>query len=130
MSRVSISQSYTVLVGMESYTRTMKKIKSAESAVAHEKDKLFHPEKVRAEEEDQRDKSQSAEKERQHLEKLKLEQEKEQEGKVDLNKSKRLSKVFSNLKGNRNGEKGRPPDWRRIPGTGPEDGIPAPEGKR
>jgi len=74
MSRVSISKSYAVLVGVETYQRSIKKIKGAGGAVKHQKDKLFNPEKVNREEEEEKDTSESAEKERQYLEKMKLEE--------------------------------------------------------
>ena len=73
MSRVSISRSYAMLVGLETYTKATRKVKIAEKAAKYQKDKLFHPEKVRQEEEARKDKSESAEKERQHLAALRSE---------------------------------------------------------
>lgn len=132
MSHVSISKSYAVLVGIESYTRTRKRIKKAEEIIVHGKDKLFHPGKVQEEEEASRDKSQSAEKERQYLEKERQEKEKEErDRKADRGLSSRAARAFSQLRGSmvmvkeketRNGQ--------RLVGTGPEDGVPPPEGKR
>ena len=127
MSRVSIPKSYAILVGMERYTRAMKKVENAGGKVKYKKDKLLHPEKVKQEEEAKKDKSQSAEKEREHLEKLKLEEA--QKGENDKSRSGRLSKLFGRFKGKKESE-GATGSVRRVSGTGPEDGIPAPEGKR
>ena len=81
MSRVSITKSYAVLWGMESYTRTKRKMKGIESSLEHDKDKILHPEKVRQQNELQQDKSQSAEKERRYLENQRIEEEQKRLGK-------------------------------------------------
>ncbi|TLD24613.1 iq calmodulin-binding motif protein [Venturia nashicola] len=65
MSRVSISHSYAVLVGLEAYVKTRRKIKNVAGQMTHEKDKVLHPEEVQKREEEERDHSESAEKERQ-----------------------------------------------------------------
>ncbi|KAI9842277.1 MAG: hypothetical protein M1837_007346 [Sclerophora amabilis] len=70
-SRVSISKSYAVLVGLETYVRTRKKIKHAGERVNHTADKVIRPELVAKRDEEGKDKSQSAEKERQVLTKKK-----------------------------------------------------------
>lgn len=127
MSRVSISRSYAVLAGLESYTKATGKIKSAEQNAKYTKDKLLHPDKVRQEEEAKRDKSQSAEKERQHLEALKAEQEKSRKSGKSL--SSHFSKMFDPFKGKKD-VGGESADGTRGVPEGPEDGIPAPEGKR
>ena len=141
MSRVSISRSYAVLVGLESYTQTRKKVKTAEKLVVREKDKLLHPEKLELEAEANRDKSESAEKERRWLEEqqrkaleLKQQEQKQSTGSI----SGKFSRALLKLKRRKNSaeiDTGNPecqqPGTRsRIPGTGPEDGIPAPEGQR
>lgn len=64
MSRVSISRSYAVLVGLEAYVKTRKKIKHGIGNVTHEKDKVLHPEEVRKKAEEDKDKSESAKMER------------------------------------------------------------------
>ena len=127
MSRVSISRSYAVLAGLESYTKATGKIKSAEKKAKHTKDKLLHPDKVRQEEEAKKDKSQSAEKERQHLEALKAEQEKSRKSGKSL--SSHFSKMFDQFKGKKDAGGESAIGTRGAP-EGPEDGIPAPEGKR
>ncbi|KAJ9629249.1 hypothetical protein H2204_008889 [Knufia peltigerae] len=128
MSHVSISRSYAILVGLETYTKTRKKIKSAEKKAVREKDKLINPEKVKAEEEAQQDKSKSAEKERLHLEQQrKAAEAKANERKADRSISGRLSRAMTKLRSNKESDEKNP---RRLPGTGPEDGIPAPEGRR
>ncbi len=126
MSRVSIPKSYAILVGMERYTRAMKKVESAGDKVKYEKDKLLHPERAKQEEETRKDKSQSAEKERQYLEKLKLEEAQKGEGDKS---SGRISKIFGRFRGKKESE-GEPDSLQRVSDTGPEDEIPAPDGKR
>lgn len=67
MSRVSISRSYAVLVGLEAYVKTRRKFKHG---VGHAKDaetKVMHPDEHKRKVEEQKDKSKSAEKERQIL---------------------------------------------------------------
>lgn len=65
MSRVSISHSYAVLVGLEAYVKTRRQVKNVAGHMTHEKDKVLHPEEVQKKEERERDNSESAEKERQ-----------------------------------------------------------------
>jgi hypothetical protein len=127
MSRVSISRSYAVLAGLESYTKTTGKIKCAEKAAKYRKDKLLHPDKVRQEEEARKDKSESAQKERQHLAALKAEQEKAR--KSDKSISSRFSRAIIGLKDRKDADIESVDGMRNVP-EGPEAGIPAPEGKR
>ncbi|OAP60115.1 hypothetical protein AYL99_05117 [Fonsecaea erecta] len=135
MSRVSISRSYAVLVGLETYTKTRKRVKAAGETVVHEKDKLLNPEKVKMEEEAKRDKSQSAEKERQYLEQQREAQEREAR---ERRKAKRsvtgmVSSAFGKLKLRKDSSDDAPAageQVKRILGTGPEDGVPPPEGRR
>jgi hypothetical protein len=75
MSRVSISRSYAVLVGLEAYVKTRKKLKHGIGHVTHNKDKVIHPEEVQKREEEEKDKSESAEKERKVIEAEKRKQE-------------------------------------------------------
>lgn len=142
MSHVSISRSYAVLVGLESYVRTRRRVKTAEKVVVREKDKLLNPGKLQQEEEANRDKSQSAEKERLWLEDqqrraAEVKHQEQQQGSRSF--SGRISRVLLKIKSRKNsvdvdssstspsGVSGTP---SRVPGTGPEDGIPAPEGQR
>ncbi|OCT51390.1 IQ calmodulin-binding domain-containing protein [Cladophialophora carrionii] len=134
MSHVSISRSYAVLVGLETYTKARKQLKSAEDSVVHEKDKLLDPDKVRMEEEAQRDKSQSAETERLYLKKQREAEEREvRERKAKRSLTGRLSNAIGRLKF-RGGSGDNAPvgeeQAKRIMGTGPEDGVPPPEGRR
>ncbi|KAI1844598.1 hypothetical protein JX266_009271 [Neoarthrinium moseri] len=69
MSHVSISKSYAVLVGLETYIKTRKKGKEALMKMTHRKEKLLDPEQARKREEAEKDKSESAELERRLLEK-------------------------------------------------------------
>jgi hypothetical protein len=64
MSRVSISRAYAVLLGLEAYTRTKKKLEHGLHHAVEEKDQVLHPHEVRKREEEARDKSKSAEIER------------------------------------------------------------------
>ncbi|KAJ9609498.1 hypothetical protein H2200_005825 [Cladophialophora chaetospira] len=134
MSHVSISRSYAVLVGLETYTKTRKKISHAEASVVHEKDKLLNPEKVKLEEEEKQDKSKSAEKERLYLEQQREAEEREaRERKAKRSLTGKLSNAFGKLKFRKGSTDEVPTGERqgtRILGTGPEDGVPPPEGHR
>lgn len=68
MSRVSISKSYTVLVGLETYVKTRRKGKDLLGRLVRRRDKIVAPDEVRRRDEEDRDKSESAEKERRVLE--------------------------------------------------------------
>ena len=67
MSRVSISKSYAVLLGLEGYMKTKRHMHEGVTIVEHEAEKIFHPEQARQREEKARDKSDSARKEREFL---------------------------------------------------------------
>ncbi|KAK8061534.1 hypothetical protein PG994_007900 [Apiospora phragmitis] len=67
MSRVSISKSYAVLVGLEAYVKTRRKGKDALHKATLHRDRILDPEEVARREEAERDKSESAAKERQFL---------------------------------------------------------------
>jgi hypothetical protein len=127
MSRVSISRSYAVLVGLESYMKTTSKIKSAGKEAKHQKDKLLHPDKVRQEEEAKEDKSQSAEKERQHLAAAMRDQKSAKQSEKSV--SGRFSRLIGRFKESKDADFESVDESRRGP-EGPEDGIPAPEGDR
>jgi hypothetical protein len=131
MSHVSISQSYAVLVGLEGYVKTRRKIKKTETDMAHQKDRLMHPEKAKQEEAAQQDKSQSALKERQHLEKQRLEEERAaREAKAARSPKSRVARWLKNLRvKDEERQPGKINDGRRIPGSGPEDGVPQPDGR-
>lgn len=65
MSRVSISRSYAVLVGLEAYVKTRRKFKHGVQHVADTETKIMHPEEHKRKVEEEKDKSKSAERERQ-----------------------------------------------------------------
>jgi hypothetical protein len=67
MSRVSISRSYAVLVGLEAYVKTRKKLKHGVQHVADAETRIVHPDAYRRKVEEEKDKSKSAERERQLL---------------------------------------------------------------
>lgn len=129
-----------MLVGLESYVRTRRRVKTAEKLVIREKDKVLHPEKIREEEEASRDKSQSAEKERLWLAQQREDAEREaREREASRRQSGTFSRLISKIKsrkdstGRSSSDKGIAGDDRkekRVLGTGPEDSIPAPDGER
>jgi hypothetical protein len=75
MSRVSISRAYAVLLGLEAYTKTKKKIEHGLHHAHEEKDHVLHPDEARKREELAKDKSKSAETERRILQQEALEKE-------------------------------------------------------
>jgi hypothetical protein len=77
MSRVSISRSYAILVGLETYVRTRKKFKKGIEKLEEETEKVVHPDEARKRAEAKEDKSESARKEREIL--AREEQKEEQE---------------------------------------------------
>ena len=135
MSRVSISRSYAVLVGLEMYVKTRRKFKHGVGHVKDTEIKVLHPEEHERKLEEQRDKSESAEKERQLLAQ-KAEQEAAEKKEKSLPRRiwKRLSRAGGG--GGSGGEKEREEakeqkkqKWLSKPGEDVEDAIP-PEGKR
>lgn len=67
MSRVSISRSYAVLVGLEAYVKTRRKVKKGIHHAKNAEEKVMRPEEHEKKKEEEKDKSKSAEKERQLL---------------------------------------------------------------
>ncbi|KAK0661101.1 IQ domain-containing protein IQM5 [Lasiodiplodia hormozganensis] len=67
MSRVSISRSYAILVGLEAYVKTRRKLKHGAEHASHGKERVLHPEELAKRKEQEKDKSKSAERERQIL---------------------------------------------------------------
>ncbi|KID72087.1 IQ domain-containing protein IQM6 [Metarhizium brunneum] len=94
MSHVSISKSYTILVGLETYLKTRKKGKELVGKLMHGKDKLVAPEEVQRREEEEKDKSESAEKERRVLER---EREEADKVKREMSKSDRVMEKIKSL---------------------------------
>lgn len=127
MSRVSISQGYATLVGLEAYVMTRGKIKKAETDMAHQKDRLIHPDKVKEEEAAQQDKSESAEKERQFLERQRLEEEEAaREAKAARMPKAGMVRLSQHLRmKEEKPERRNEGSERDAPGPGPEDdGVP------
>lgn len=137
MSHVSISRSYAVLVGLETYVKTRRKVKAAERTVTRQVDKVVRPEKIKEEDEKAQDKSQSAEKERQYLAQEQQNQKKQPQKDASLQQrqkprsvGRRLSRAWSRITGKTSAiENQGVSEERGVPGTGPEDGIPAPDGR-
>jgi hypothetical protein len=67
MTRVSISRSYAVLVGLEAYVKTRRKVKKSVGVVKDVETRVVHPEVYEKKVEEQKDNSQSAQRERQLL---------------------------------------------------------------
>lgn len=67
MSRVSISRSYAVLVGLEAYVKTRSKVKHGVQHVASAETRVVHPDEYRKKQEEEKDTSKSAEREREIL---------------------------------------------------------------
>lgn len=131
MSRVSISRSYAILVGLESYTHARKLIETAEQKVRHKKDELVHPEKIRLEEGAKQDKSESAEKERLYLAQQHDGQERElREQKPPKGLIGKLSRILGSVPSRGRAVAQKEDEPKGYSGTGPEDGTPAPEGQR
>jgi hypothetical protein len=134
MSRVSISRSYAVLVGLEAYVKTRKKIKHGAQHVKEAETKVVHPAEYEQKVEEQRDKSKSAQRERELL------AQKQEKAEVEKKQSslgrriwKRLSRGGSEKDDltpkERDGVKEKKKKWLSKTGQDVEDGI-APEGQR
>lgn len=76
MSHVSISRSYMVLIGLEAYVKTRRRVKRLAKKLSRGREKVVHPEEAKAREEAMKDKSESAARER---EVLRQEEERERE---------------------------------------------------
>ena len=130
MSHLSVSQSYAVLLGLEGYTKTRKKVKAAGDTVSRKKDERLHPDKIKEAEEAQKDKSQSAEKERQHLEQQRAARERShQEAKSDKSVKGRVSRLMKRFNLSDNASESDRKHGGGQEDSGPEAGIPPPEGK-
>ncbi|KAF4463633.1 hypothetical protein FALBO_9527 [Fusarium albosuccineum] len=86
MSHVSISKSYVVLIGLETYVKTRQKGKDLAQRLGHRRDKILAPEEAARKEEEARDKSESAAKEREILEREEAEKQEGRPGKKILKK--------------------------------------------
>ncbi|KAI9163159.1 IQ domain-containing protein IQM5 [Paramyrothecium foliicola] len=102
MHRVTISKSYTVLVGLEAYVKTRRKGKHLMDKLVHRRDKIIAPEEVRKREEEAKDKSESAEKERRFLEEKQREEEAERdENRASIKVMQKLKVIPTEPKGQR-----------------------------
>jgi len=68
MSHVSISRSYAILVGLETYIAGRRRAKSLVHRIMHGSDKVISPKEVARREEQEREKSESVEREKRFLE--------------------------------------------------------------
>lgn len=123
MSRVSISRSYAVLVGLEAYVKTRRKVKHGVGHVKDTETRIVHPEEHKRIIEEQKDKSESAEKERQILA---HEAEKQQSERKERSLPRRIWKKLSRSTGDKDKDSRAP---KSKPGEDVESSIP-PEGKR
>ena len=128
MSRVFISKSYAILMGMEGYTRAKRKLKDVETSLQDEKNRILHPEKGRLEKELQKDRSQSAEIERQPLDKQRMEEQpKQQSNNEDESSCYRFArKLRFGGKTADNKETGKS-ELKDIAGVSPKEGLPLSE---
>lgn len=136
MSRVSISRSYAVLVGLEAYVKTRRKVKHGVAHIKEAEEKVVHPEEHARKVEEKMDKSQSAQRERQLLAQ---EAEKREAEKKQASLSRRIWKRFSRSGTEKDdvrvtakenaGAKQKRKKWLSKPGEDVEDGI-APTGSR
>lgn len=128
MSRVSISRSYAVLIGLESYTKARKKVKTGVQHVSEQKDRMVHPEQVKIKEEEEMDKSESAAKERELMaEKAKKDEETRREKSFRVRFKRKLG-LGDDRAEKQASSVGKPPELG-VPGQDAESGIP-PEGER
>lgn len=74
MSHVSISKSYAVLVGLETYVKTRRKGKHLVDKLVRRKERIMAPEEFRRRQEAEKDKSESAQKERLFLQRQREEE--------------------------------------------------------
>ncbi|KAL6704773.1 hypothetical protein ACN47E_007694 [Coniothyrium glycines] len=136
MSRVSISRSYAVLVGLEAYVKTRRKLKHGAKRVKETETKVIHPEEHKRKVEEQKDKSASAEKERQLLaRKAEMEEAAKKENSLPRRIWKRLSrsaggtKAEATLEEREAAQEQKKNKWLSKSGQDVESSIP-PEGKR
>ncbi|KAL2063493.1 hypothetical protein VTL71DRAFT_5298 [Oculimacula yallundae] len=131
MSHVSISRSYTVLIGLEAYVKTRRRGKRFMRKLGHGKDKIMSPEELAKREEAARDKSESAAKEARFLESKREAEEKDKENhNARLLEKLHLSKSHAPpLQGDEVTKQKEADSDVQVSGTGPENAI-APEGKR
>lgn len=95
MSRVSISRSYAVLLGLEGYQKTQKKVKDGEQLLKEGAEWVIHPDQARKREEDRKDKSKSAQREREYLEQQRTKEEEQKRQETFKDKLKRKLKIGS-----------------------------------
>ncbi|KAG5946257.1 hypothetical protein E4U53_006607 [Claviceps sorghi] len=95
-SHVSISKSYTILVGLETYLKTRRKGKEWMGKLVRGKDKVLAPEEVRRRDEARRDTSQSAARER---EVLRRERDEELRRRAELGTGERVVETIKSLPG-------------------------------
>lgn len=124
MSRVSISRSYAVLVGLEAYVKTRKRIKHGVGHIKDAETKIVHPEEYEKKKEEQKDKSKSAEKERRVLAQKAAKEEVE---KKEKSWTRRIWRRFSIRTVDKDGlmpEEQKRKKWLSKPGEDVESGIP------
>jgi hypothetical protein len=130
MSHVSISRSYAVLVGLETYVKARRQSKKILQKLVHHRDKILSPQELTERENAERDKSESVERERRFLElKEKAEKEDREQNRADLRLMEKLSikpRSHNKVVIGETMEVEKDPDIQ-APGSGPENAI-LPEG--
>ncbi|CZT09453.1 uncharacterized protein RAG0_14217 [Rhynchosporium agropyri] len=130
MSHVSISRSYTVLLGLEAYVKTRRRGKRFIKKLVHGKDKIMSPEELAKREEAARDKSESAAKEARFLEMTREAAERDKDNhNARILEKLHLSKSHAPMHGSEVSRQKETDSDVQISGTGPENAI-APEGRR
>lgn len=137
MSRVSISRSYAILVGLEAYVKTRRKFKHGAEHIKNAETKVMHPEEYKKQKEEQLDKSKSAQRERQLLaHKAEKEEALKREQSWHRRMWKRLSRSGSEpveeeltSKQREEAKNQKKKKWLSKSGLDVESGIP-PDGKR
>jgi hypothetical protein len=129
MSHVSISRSYAILVGLESYVKTKRRGKKIVKALLHHRDMLLTHDELKKREEEELDRSETAERER-RLQEIEEDEDAREENKANIKLLNKLHIHPTTPKHAVNGTtkeaiEERPEEEDVIaPGMAPENAIP------
>lgn len=130
MSRVSISRSYAVLVGIEGYMKFKQKKKDVKDKIEEEKAKLANKQDNRDGGEDEvPDVSRSRPTQKKTTTVNQVTAEEEESGDKNTGFFSTIARKITS-RGSTQESKTVTIRGRGVPGTAPEEGVPAPEGKR
>lgn len=134
MSRVSISRSYAVLVGIEGYMKFKQKKKDVKDKIEEEKAKVANSKHDSKEKDDDEvpDVSRSRPTQKKTTATTTVDQVSAEEEKGGEKKTGFFSTIARRItsRGSTQESKTVTIRGRGVPGTAPEEGVPAPEGKR